>query len=151
LSNSDRLSPAAYQNQIARQSYADYAVTYRRVSGSWFALSGEGHGKTFYEKVIFSCGGRLINSFAMIYPSERAGLFDPIVEGIEKSFRAGTTGCPEVGSPASPHRTVQRRDRGEHAALADRIARARGTDVVVILRRRGPPYDYKRVRGFATR
>ena len=151
LPNSDRLSPAAYQNHIARQSYADYVVTYRRVSASWFALSGEGHGKTFYEKVIFSCGGRLINSFAMIYPSERAGLFDPIVEGIEKSFRAGTTSCPAVGAPATTHRSTQRRGRGEHAALADRIARSRGTDVIVVLRRRGPPYDYKRVRGYAAR
>ena len=35
-------------------------------------LSGEGNGKTFYEKVMFSCGGRLINSFAMLYPTDSA-------------------------------------------------------------------------------
>ena len=77
LPNADRMSPGAYQEHIARQSYADYAVTYRRLSGSWFVLSGEGNGKTFYEKVIFSCNGRLINSFAMIYPSDRGATVRP--------------------------------------------------------------------------
>jgi hypothetical protein len=35
--------------------------------------------------------------------------------------------------------------------LADRIARQRGTDVIVIMRRTTPPYDYKYVRGYASR
>ncbi len=135
------MSPGAYQEHIARQSYADYAVTYRRLSGSWFVLSGEGNGKTFYEKVIFSCNGRLINSFAMIYPSDRGPLFDRIVEGIEKSFRPGTASCPEIGSPTSlPPRATVARDG--YSRLADRIARSRGSNVIVVLRRRGPPYDY---------
>jgi hypothetical protein len=159
LPNTNRQSPASYQDQIARQSYGDFAITFRRVSGSWFVLSGEGNGKTFYEKVIFSCNGRVINSFAMIYPSERGEVFDRVVEGIEKSFRPGTDCGRDVGS-ATPQRhsshqgaersaTYNRRDR--HSALADRIARSRGKDVVVVLRRRGPPYDYKVVRGYAQR
>ena len=37
----------------------------------------------------------------------------------------------------------------EGSAVADRIARARGRDVVVVLRRRGWPHDYKIVRGYA--
>jgi hypothetical protein len=152
LPNVDRLSPGAYQDRIARQSYADYAVTYRRVSGNWFALSGEGNGKTFYEKVIFSCNGRLINSFAMIYPSDRASLFDRIVEGIEKSFRSGSTSCPEIGSPAPlPPPAIHRVTRDRYSTLADGIARSRGSDVIVVLRRRGPPYDYRVVRGYLAR
>jgi hypothetical protein len=150
LPNSDRQSPAAYQEQIARESYPDYHVTYRRVSGSWFALSGEGNGKTFYEKVIFSCNGRLINSFAMIYPTAQSGLFDRVVEGIEKSFRAGTATCPDVGVAPIPS-PLQPAVRGPYAALADSIARSRGKDVVVVLRRRGPPHDTLRVRGYVAR
>jgi hypothetical protein len=150
LPNVDRMSPGAYQEHIARQSYADYAVTYRRLSGSWFVLSGEGNGKTFYEKVIFSCNGRLINSFAMIYPSDRGPLFDRIVEGIERSFRPGTASCPEIGSPtSSPPQAAVARDG--YSRLADRIARSRGSNVIVVLRRRGPPYDYQVVRGYAAR
>jgi len=151
LPNSDGRSPTAYQQQIARDSYADYKVTYQRVSGNWFALSGEGNGKTFYEKVIFSCNGRLITSFAMIYPTAESGLFDRVVEGIEKSFRAGAATCPDVGAvPASPARSPPT-VRGPYSALADNIARSRGKDVVVVLRRKGPPYDTMRVRGYAAR
>ena len=87
LPNDKGQSPAAYLDYIARESYAGYRIDYRRLAGSWFVLSGEGNGKTFYEKVMFSCAGRLINSFAMIYPTDQRGLFDPIVEGMEASFR----------------------------------------------------------------
>ena len=151
LPNSDGQSPSAYQQQIARDSYADYKVTYQRVSGSWFALSGEGNGKTFYEKVIFSCNGRLINSFAMIYPTADSGLFDRVVEGIEKSFRAGAAACPDVGVAPAPHRPSRPAVRGPYSGLADSIARSRGKDVIVVLRRRGPPHDTIRVRGYAAR
>jgi len=38
----------------------------------------------------------------------------------------------------------------ERSALANRIARARGHDVVVVLRRKTPPYDQMVVRGYAS-
>ena len=158
LPNKDRLSPAGYQDYVARQSYPNFAISYRRVSGNWFVLSGEGNGKTFYEKVIFSCNGRLINSFAMIYPVERGAVFDRVVEGIEKTFRPATAceqdlrSTPNLSLPPQErslarHTLPMRRD--PHSPLADRIARSRGRDVLVVLRRTGPPYDYKIVRGFA--
>ena len=160
LPNKDRLSPAGYQDYVARQSYPGFAISYRRVSGNWFVLSGEGNGKTFYEKVIFSCNGRLINSFAMIYPAERGAVFDRIVEGIEKSFRPGMTACEQdLGSttpdlsPRTQQRSLARHSRpifrDAHSPIADRIARSRGRDVLVVLRHTGPPYDYRIVRGFA--
>ena len=89
LSNDSGQSPAAYQDYIARQSYAGYRIDYRRLSGSWFVLSGEGNGKIFNEKVMFSCAGRLINSFAMIYPTNLRATFDPIVEGMEAFVPSG--------------------------------------------------------------
>jgi hypothetical protein len=89
LSNDGNFTPATYQAYIARNSYADYHISYRRQGGSWFALSGKGDGRIFYEKAMFSCGGKRINSFALIYPSHQRQVFDPIVERIESSFRAG--------------------------------------------------------------
>ena len=142
--------PPRTRSRSHAKSYPDYHVTYRKVSGSWFALSGEGNGKTFYEKVIFSCNGRLINSFAMIYPTAQSGLFDRVVEGIEKSFRAGTATCPDVGVAPVPS-PLQPAVRGPYAAFADSIARSRGKDVIVVLRRRGPPHDTIRVRGYVAR
>ena len=89
LSNESRFTPANYQAYIERNSYPDYRIDYRRLGGSWFALSGEANGKIFYEKAMFSCAGRLITSFAMIYPSEQRRVFDRIVERVENTFRPG--------------------------------------------------------------
>ena len=93
LPNRDRQTVASYQDVVARKSYSDYQIHYRPKGHTWFVLSGEGDGKIFYEKVIFSCGGRLINSFALVYPAADRRIFDPIVERVEDTFRAGTRGC----------------------------------------------------------
>lgn len=154
LLNADGRSPAAYQDFIARQSYADYRIDYRRLGSNWFVLSGEGNGKIFYEKVMFSCAGRLINSFALIYAADERQVFDPIVERIENSFRPGQN-CERAGLGTPPQRREVRRHApsrtGGRSALADRIARSRGGDVIVVLRRTSPPYDYRIVRGYANR
>ena len=159
LSNDSGQSPAAYQDYIARQSYAGYRIDYRRLSGSWFVLSGEGNGKIFNEKVMFSCAGRLINSFAMIYPTNLRATFDPIVEGMEASFRPAKE-CGDRATAEPLSFPFQRRGaddgsarppKGHRSAIADRIARQRGHDVIVVLRRSGPPYDYKILRGYASR
>ena len=162
LHNHDQHSITSYQQFVARKSYGGYSIGYRPKGNTWFVLSGEGNGKIFYEKVIFSCGGRLINSFALIYPSAERDVFDPIIERIEDTFRAGQSECPQgaalpVGKKIArtkiPLPLSQRHPPRKYAraAFADRIARSRGTDVLVILRRTGPPYDYKVVRGYASR
>lgn len=163
LKNAEARTPSSYQDYIAQQSYSAYDITYRRNGGSWFVLSGEGNGKIFYEKVMFSCSGTLISSFAMIYPTGQRKAFDPIVERVEDSFRpatkcethsaAKTTArrvAPKAIAARPPSRSVARAS-GPRSALADRIARERGTDVIVILRRNGPPYDRKIVRGYVSR
>ena len=158
LVNDSGYSPASYQEYIASRSYGDYAIGYRRLGQGWFVLSGEGKGKVFYEKVMFSCAGRLINSFALLYSVDEREFFDPIVERIENTFRPGRD-CEHAGLPAPPAPApAQRAPRQylsatnrERSALADRIARARGRDVVVVLRRATPPYDYRIVRGYASR
>ena len=157
LINDDHRSPAAYQDYIARKSYADYRIDYRRLGSNWFVLSGEGNGRIFYEKVMFSCAGRLINSFALIYSANERHVFDPIVERIENSFRPGQN-CEQAGLATPPPRREARRPGPSHtsrptarSALADRIARSRGSDVIVVLRRTSPPYDYRIVRGYANR
>lgn len=159
LPNDKGQSPAAYQDYIAQQSYSEYQIGYRRLAGRWFVLSGEGNGKTFYEKVMFSCAGRLINSFAMVYPTQQRQIFDPVVEGIEASFRPARA-CDDRAVSPSPTSPPPRRSvregrsqavNGPRSAMADRIARRRGHDVIVVLRRSSPPYDYKFLRGYASR
>lgn len=159
LQNDGGQSPAAYQDYIARESYAGYRIDYRRLAGNWFVLSGEGGGKTFYEKVMFSCAGRLINSFAMVYPTDQRDTFDRVVEGMEKSFRPARecgdrAAAQPVPSPAprlSGKDTSRQGPKGQRSAMADRIARQRGHDVIVVMRRSSPPYDYRYLRGYAGR
>ena len=47
----------------------------------------------FYERVTFTCGGRLINSWAMLYPAAERRLYDRIVEQVARSYRAGEGSC----------------------------------------------------------
>jgi len=149
-------SPASYLDYLARHSYSQYQIGYRRLARSWLVLSGEGNGRVFYEKAMFSCAGRLISSFAMLYPKEQSHVFDRIVERIEKTFRPARdcerAGLPSIRSDPPPARSRHPKQVGaQRSALADRIARARGNNVIVVLRRTTPPYDQKVVRGYASR
>src|SRR6185295_4271583 len=125
LINDSGFSPASYQSYIARKSYGQYKIDYRPVGQNWFVLSGEGNGRIFYEKVIFSCGGRLINSFALLYSTDNRVEFDRIVERMEKSFRPGQN-CEQAGIEA-PRRPRAERPAPpfagtyERSAIADRI------------------------------
>ena len=164
LVNESGFTLGAYQDHVARESYGKYKVTYRPLGKSWFALSGEGDGKIFYEKVIFSCSGRLISSFAMIYPKERRDVFDPVVERIENSFHAGAT-CERAGSAvkgkshasdAGPKQSRGPRSRfsnqvdsGLQANRGHWVVRGRAGPGHVILQQTSPPYARKVVPGQA--
>ena len=43
----------------------------------------------FYERVSFTCGGELINSWAMIYPRAEAAFYDRVVEAIAQTYSPG--------------------------------------------------------------
>jgi len=64
-------------------------TTYRPKGRSWFVLSGYRGDSIYYEKVMFSCGGSLVNVFAITYPVVQRERYDPIVERIEDTFRPG--------------------------------------------------------------
>jgi hypothetical protein len=64
-------------------------LTYSPRGRSWFVLSGYRDDLIYYEKVLFSCGGRLVNIFAITYPQNQRALYDPVVERMEDTFQAG--------------------------------------------------------------
>jgi hypothetical protein len=97
LRNSDRHTVASYQREVERRSYSGFQVTYRKAGRDWFVVSGRGQGKIFYEKVIFSCVGRLINSFALVYDARASHVYDRVVEAIEPTLRPG--GCQAPDGP----------------------------------------------------
>jgi hypothetical protein len=96
--NADGHTVASYMSFVRRESYADFPVSYAPRGPTWFVLSGETRESVIYEKVMFSCGGRVISSFALKYPTAEKRLFDPIVEGIENTFRPGQTCGPQAAN-----------------------------------------------------
>ena len=96
--NSDHHSPASYQRFILQQSYPGLRVDYSPVGQTWSVLSGTRGDTMVYEKVMFSCGGRVINSFAIVYPIAERAFYDPIVEVVEDSFSPGIESCGQHAS-----------------------------------------------------
>ena len=92
LPNADKHSPRSYQKFIAQESYSGARFDYAPVSETWTVLSGTREQTMFYQKIIFTCSGRVISTFALTYPIVARALYDPIVERIEDSFRP-TTKC----------------------------------------------------------
>jgi hypothetical protein len=68
-------------------------MTYVPRGRTWFVISGYRGDDIYYEKVMFSCGGGVVNVFAISYPTEKRGLYDPVVEQMEDSFRPSSR-CP---------------------------------------------------------
>jgi hypothetical protein len=62
-------------------------MTYVPRGRSWFVISGYRGDDIYYEKVMFSCSGGVVNVFAITYPKDLRGLYDPVVEQMEDSFR----------------------------------------------------------------
>jgi hypothetical protein len=84
--NEDRVTPEQYRAALIKEFPQYGAIEYGPMGQSWFVLSGVRGSSIYYQKVMFACGGRLINAFALTYPEERKGAYDPIVTSIEKNF-----------------------------------------------------------------
>jgi hypothetical protein len=179
LPNDSNFTPRTYQEYLARSTYKGAQIQYRKRGNSWMVLSGSNSDSIFYEKALFSCGGRSLSSFIVTYPIAERSTYDAVVERAEKTFRGATRCDPggrvarKAGTPrqeadvpkttAGPRHKISTQNEarlagqsrrslpGKHSALADRIARQRGNDVIVILRRTVPPYDRVVQHGFASR
>jgi hypothetical protein len=97
LLNIDGLNLRDYCSFVLQQSYQGAAIDYAPVRDTWFVLSGTRDGIMFYERVTFTCGGRLINSWAIIYPVAERRLYDRIAEQVARSYRAGEANCGQRG------------------------------------------------------
>ena len=93
LPNEDGLSLRQYRELVLRESYQGADVDYAPVRDTWFVLSGTRDGMIFYERVTFTCGGRIINSWALVYPEAERRLYDRVVEQVARSYRAGAANC----------------------------------------------------------
>ena len=79
----------------AMHAVAEYSISYYApVRGKWFVISGTMGDQEFYERVSFTCGGQLINSWAMIYPKSERRFYNRVVEAVARTYSpgAGRTG-----------------------------------------------------------
>lgn len=93
LPNLDGRSLRAYRDFVLGASYPGAEVDYAPVRDTWFVLSGVHNGKMFYQRVTFSCGGRLIKSWALLYPPAERAVYDRIVEQVARTFRSSDGNC----------------------------------------------------------
>jgi hypothetical protein len=83
-------SPAALKRWMMENMGGYDETTYRPRGKSWFVLSGYRGDIIYYEKVMFSCGDRLVSVFAITYPVDQRETYDPVVERMEDAFRPGS-------------------------------------------------------------
>jgi hypothetical protein len=87
--NSSGQTPAEFKRWMLDNAAGYEDITYQPGGRSWFVLSGFRGDQIYYEKIMFSCGGRVANVLAITYPESRRYLFDPVVERMEDHFRPG--------------------------------------------------------------
>ena len=51
------------------------------------------NGRAFYQRVSFSCGGRKINSWALLFPATEKATYEPIIEQVHRSYRVSDRKC----------------------------------------------------------
>jgi len=93
LPNAEGMNLRDYRRYVLQQSYQGASIDYAPVRDTWFVLSGTRDGVMFYERVTFTCGGRLINSWAMLYPAAERHFYDRIVEHVARTYRPGEASC----------------------------------------------------------
>ncbi len=89
FANDDQTSLRDYRDFLLKEDYASANVEYAPVHAQWFVISGTIGDQEFYERVSFTCGGRLINSWAMVYPKAESRFYDRVVEAIARTYTPG--------------------------------------------------------------
>ena len=87
--NAENSSLDDYRQFLLDSQWAGAAIDYSPVRKKWFVLSGIKDDQIFYERVSFTCGGKLINSWAMVYPTAERKVYDRVLEAIAKTYLAG--------------------------------------------------------------
>lgn len=95
FTNDDNQSLDEYRQFLISDEFAGAAIDYAPVKRRWFVLSGVRNGEIFYQRVNFTCGGKLINSWAMLYPESERTTYDRVVEAVARTYTpgAGRTGA----------------------------------------------------------
>jgi hypothetical protein len=96
--NTENYSPLEYRDIILKEFKGYDRITYGPKRKTWFVLSGYRGNDIYYQKVMFSCGGTVINALSITFPREEKPFYEGIVERMEDNFRpARGPDCPKAG------------------------------------------------------
>lgn len=95
--NSENFTPQEYRETIVKEFTGYDRITYGPKGQTWFVLSGFRGNDIYYQKVMFSCRGNIINALSVTFPAEEKPRYAPIIERIEDNFRTmSSSGCDEM-------------------------------------------------------
>jgi hypothetical protein len=89
FANETSATLAEYREQLLTENYNGADLDYAPVKNNWFIVSGTRSEMHFYERVSLTCGGRLINSWALLYPVSERHIYDRVVEAIAPTYSPG--------------------------------------------------------------
>jgi len=87
--NTEGMSLREYRTTLLEDVGGYRELTYSPVGKTWFVLSGYRGDRIYYEKVMFSCGGRIINVLSISFPESEKPAYSPVIEKIEDRFGPG--------------------------------------------------------------
>jgi hypothetical protein len=83
-------SLARYRRSRMEEHYADATFEKSPQRRYWFVLSGTQRERTFYERVTFSCDGRAIHGWQMIFPVSQRTVYDLVADEVNRTYRQRT-------------------------------------------------------------
>jgi hypothetical protein len=87
--NDEGFTPASYRQTLLRDFEGYDMVEYMPKGKTWFVLSGTRAENIYYQKVMFSCAGRIINVFSVTFPVAERSFYEGLIEVMEDGFRPG--------------------------------------------------------------
>ena len=78
-----------YRAQLLADNYAGADIDFGPIRRNWFIVSGTRGAMHFYERVSFTCDGRLINSWALLYPVAARAFYDRVIDAIAPTYLPG--------------------------------------------------------------
>jgi hypothetical protein len=87
--NTEHFSPHEYRRVILKEFGGYDRMDYSPTGKSWFVLSGFRGENIYYQKVMFSCGDKVINVFSMTFPTAEKPFYEGLIETMEDHFKPG--------------------------------------------------------------
>lgn len=87
--NTENYTPAQYRKVILDEFGGYDRMDYSPTGQTWFVLSGFRGENIYYQKVMFSCSGKIINALSVTFPTAEKPSYERLVEIIEDHFKPG--------------------------------------------------------------